>query len=151
MNDRIKYLSATSLVWINSFHTKASYLKSNVLNPNSFKFLIEEVKNDNHFPTLESKAALYCFNIITRHLFIDGNKRTGISATLWFLEMNNICLKQLSSNNIVKIATAVATHKMLLDDIARLVLTKRVPIKKHRRFFQLMNKYAPAWEALAIL
>lgn len=45
-----------------------------------------------------SMAAAYAYGIIKNHPFIDGNKRTGITAALVFLRYNNsgIFLKKMS-------------------------------------------------------
>ncbi|MGL4539725.1 MAG: type II toxin-antitoxin system death-on-curing family toxin [Candidatus Rhabdochlamydia sp.] len=40
--------------------------------------------------TIFDKAAAYLFHIICNHPFIDGNKRTGTSTALTFLELNHI-------------------------------------------------------------
>lgn len=40
------------------------------------------------YPTLFSKAAVYARNIISGHPFIDGNKRTAMTAASVFLESN---------------------------------------------------------------
>jgi death-on-curing protein len=41
------------------------------------------------YPTIFEKAALYTRNIIMNHPFIDGNKRTGMTAAAVFLENNS--------------------------------------------------------------
>lgn len=38
--------------------------------------------------TLFDKAAAYIFHIVCNHPFLDGNKRTGASSALIFLDMN---------------------------------------------------------------
>ena len=40
------------------------------------------------YPTVFLKAALYVRNIIMGHPFVDGNKRTGMTAASVFLENN---------------------------------------------------------------
>jgi death-on-curing protein len=40
------------------------------------------------YPTIVEKAAILCFGIISKHPFIDGNKRTGQHAMEVFLELN---------------------------------------------------------------
>jgi len=51
------------------------------------------------YPTISDKAGLYMFNIISNHIFQDGNKRTGLESALSFLELNGHKLK----NNLSKI------------------------------------------------
>lgn len=62
------------------------------------------------YPTITDKAALYCFNIIGNHIFIDGNKRTGLGAALQFLNLNHHDLSDALTNSfltnyILKIAS----------------------------------------------
>jgi death-on-curing protein len=40
------------------------------------------------YPSIPEKAAAYAFFIARNHPFIDGNKRTAVSAMLVFLELN---------------------------------------------------------------
>jgi death-on-curing protein len=39
-------------------------------------------------PTVFEMAAAYAFGIVKNHPFIDGNKRTGFTAAIMFLELN---------------------------------------------------------------
>ena len=40
------------------------------------------------YPLLSDKAAILCFELVTQHPFIDGNKRVGHSAMVHFLYIN---------------------------------------------------------------
>ena len=40
------------------------------------------------YPTIFIKAAVYARNIIFNHPFVDGNKRTGMTAAIVFMENN---------------------------------------------------------------
>ena len=42
---------------------------------------------------LAAMAAAYLFHIVRNHPFIDGNKRTGLMATLVFLGLNGLALE----------------------------------------------------------
>jgi death-on-curing protein len=39
-------------------------------------------------PTLFDMAAAYAFHLAESQAFVDGNKRTGLGAALWFLRLN---------------------------------------------------------------
>ena len=41
------------------------------------------------YPSLYDKAAAYLYHLVCNHPFNDANKRTGYTATLLFLEVNN--------------------------------------------------------------
>ncbi len=57
-------------------------LESCVEQPKTFVFGVER------FPTAAEKAAAYCFFLVCKHPFIDGNKRVGFLAAKLFLEQN---------------------------------------------------------------
>jgi death on curing protein len=92
-------------------------------NENSLDYAVELVRTgllDFCFPrSLSEKAAVYCFNTITRHVFRDGNKRTGMTALLLFLMANGIPISDdLSCEEIVETAVAVADHRLEFEDLA---------------------------------
>ncbi len=78
--------------------------------------MIGETEGD-PYPTLAEKAAVYAFNIITRHAFVDGNKRTGMMAMFWFLNLNGADLKDITSKEIVNVALSIAENKMAFDEL----------------------------------
>ena len=41
-------------------------------------------------PSLQQKAARFCYGLVKNHPFIDGNKRIGAHATLVFLAVNGL-------------------------------------------------------------
>ena len=65
------------------------------------------------------KASGYAHGIITRHPFMDGNKRTGLLAAFTFLEINGyLAAASLSNDEIVSIGLRTARGMMERDDIA---------------------------------
>ncbi len=66
---------------------------SNFLHEDALDYLVDAVKAEMFgeplYPKLHQKVGLYMFNIITSHVFQDGNKRTGLEAALLFLRLNN--------------------------------------------------------------
>ena len=67
------------------------------------------------FPTVKEKAAALAFNIIRRHVFIDGNKRTGVHVAWEFLQINGHPV-QLESD-IADIAEGVAKGSLEFADL----------------------------------
>ncbi len=57
--------------------------------------------------TIFDQAAAYMFHIIKNHPFIDGNKRTGFTVALVFLENNNYVFKA-SNKSAFQLVTNVA-------------------------------------------
>ncbi|HMR89139.1 MAG TPA: type II toxin-antitoxin system death-on-curing family toxin [Saprospiraceae bacterium] len=69
------------------------------------------------YPTITDKAAVYCYNIICNHIFSDGNKRTGLLASLNFLNINAYDISQEVNNDIMtNFILAVASGEVSLDE-----------------------------------
>jgi death-on-curing protein len=62
-------------------------------------------------------AAAYLFHIVRNHPFVDGNKRTGVTVALVFLEMNGIGVRA-SDEALVKTVLAVAEGRLQKGAIA---------------------------------
>jgi len=64
----------------------------NLLKANSLHYILEVIRAPifgiDQYPTLKEKAAAIGAHIISRHVFVDCNKRTGVSATCAFLIRN---------------------------------------------------------------
>ncbi len=65
---------------------------NNLINPGTLIYTLDsldaEVFGNELYPAIEQKAAVLGWNIIVKHVFHDGNKRTGILACITFLELN---------------------------------------------------------------
>ena len=92
----IRYLNRRAFVTINR-HTVAlhggNYVPpENLLHGEALDYLVETVQatmfGQPLYPSLADKAALYMFNVISNHIFQDGNKRTGLEAAQLFLRAN---------------------------------------------------------------
>lgn len=70
------------------------------------------------YPSLEEKAAVYLFQVVTRHPFIDGNKRLGFVLAKYFLIENGYDLK-IENEEIVKFVLEIAkgnkTYEQVLE------------------------------------
>ena len=69
------------------------------------------------YPTIFLKAAVYVRNIIMHHAFLDGNKRTSMTAAIVFLE-NNECNFTAREGEIEKFALKVVEKKLTVETIA---------------------------------
>ncbi|MEK7115204.1 MAG: type II toxin-antitoxin system death-on-curing family toxin [Patescibacteria group bacterium] len=69
------------------------------------------------YPTPFQKAALYARNIILNHPFIDGNKRTGMTTAIIFLENNDFQIS-IPQGEIEKFALKIVSEKLDIEDIA---------------------------------
>lgn len=70
------------------------------------------------YPTIFEKAAVLARNIIMNHPFVDGNKRTGMTAASVFLENNGyeIIVKE---GEIEAFALSVVKDRLLIEEIAK--------------------------------
>ncbi|MCD6595772.1 type II toxin-antitoxin system death-on-curing family toxin [bacterium] len=109
----VNYLSADEIISRNreiilktgGFRSAAGILS----NSNSLNYLVKVIIDNDTYSTVQEKAAIYAFNIITRHIFVDGCKRTGMSCSILFLELNNCnFLNSVSDDDIVDIALGIA-------------------------------------------
>lgn len=70
------------------------------------------------YPTIFEKAAVYARGILMEHPFIDGNKRTGMTAASVFLEDNGYKIVA-KEGEIEKFALRVVAEKMEITEIAQ--------------------------------
>lgn len=98
----MRYLSKKDIISINKGtverHGGNFVPPFNLLNEAPLDYLIDAVSAEMFgaplYPELHDKAALYMFNIITNHIFQDGNKRAGLESALMFLDDNGHFVKQ---------------------------------------------------------
>ena len=70
------------------------------------------------YVTVYQKAAVYARIITQHHPFLDGNRRTGITAALVFLEDNGFAAK-IESGEIEACALSIAAKKFDIEEIAK--------------------------------
>jgi death-on-curing protein len=68
-------------------------------------------------PDPYTMAAAYLFHIAQNHPFIDGNKRTALVSTLWFLLLNDIEIIA-DESDLEEMVMAVARGELGKEDIA---------------------------------
>ena len=127
----VRYLSYQEIVNINreiifqsgGFLTHAGEVR----NPNSLSYLIEIVRtkfaDKELYPSLAQKAAVYAFDIITRSIFHDGNKRTGMACAFLFLRLNGCILSEsIPEEEIVELALQIANREVDIAGVAGWIL-----------------------------
>jgi len=106
----MEYLTKEDIVLLNSKTIKrhgGNFVSPfNFLNESPLDYLVDAVQakmfdSPIYFEIYE-KAGVYMFNIISNHVFQDGNKRTGLGAALLFLRLNGFYLRY----NLKKISTS---------------------------------------------
>jgi death on curing protein len=74
--------------------------------------------------TLYEKAAAYMYHVIKNHAFIDGNKRTGVMASLVFLQRNGENL-EFDQFILEEFAVAIAENKITKTELSILLQIKK--------------------------
>ena len=104
----MRYLTIAEILEVAESHVGAYQL----LNENELRYLVEAVGGKfgaiELYPTLPQKAAVYAHHIITGHIFLDGNKRTGLNCAILFLEFNGCTLRLDIDNSIIELGFKIA-------------------------------------------
>ncbi|HLA47883.1 MAG TPA: type II toxin-antitoxin system death-on-curing family toxin [Nitrospinota bacterium] len=73
--------------------------------------------NNDLYPDLFTKAASLMHSIIKNHPFVDGNKRTAITAASIFLQRNNYTLTA-SNRELERFTLQIASEDVKLEEVA---------------------------------
>lgn len=77
----------------------------------------QHVFGQEQYPTIELKAANLVRNLVKKHVFHNGNKRTAFMALIVFLELNGYKFK-VSNKEAVNYMVKLATEDINEDEIA---------------------------------
>lgn len=136
MESTFKTLSFDQIIEINRQQIKHfgglfNSLNNNVANSDTLNFILEtldgEIFGKTLYPSIAEKAAALGWHIISRHVFQDGNKRTGLMACQILLEINGYNL-YLTRDDIVDeevfVILEVAKSRMDLEEFTRWVMRR---------------------------
>lgn len=121
----MRYLTKKEIIFVNERTVKihgGQYLKPfNFLNEGPLDYLVDIVSADLFgapiYPKISDKAGVYMFNLITNHIFQDGNKRTGLEIAILFLDMNGYRIdKKLPKDSIYDFTIKVASGLSTLEE-----------------------------------
>ena len=111
----LKYLTVNDILEV----AEEQVGRYQLLNENQLHYLVqivsEKIGDTELFPTLAQKAAVYAHHIITRHILLDGNKRTGMHCALLFFELNGYFHPDGIDDSIVELGLKIADGT--IDDI----------------------------------
>jgi len=114
----VRYLSATDLYNINFTVTEGdTFVRDIHLLESAAKRPSLVVFGQEQFPTLVEKAAALMHSLAAHHLFADGNKRTAMMATAYFLERNG-CTVIWSQEEVADYLLEVAQSQHKVEDVA---------------------------------
>lgn len=85
-------VTAEQALWLHEQLIERFGGKAGVLNMEGVRSAVEQpfqtFDGNDLYPSIEEKAATLCFLFLKGHHFLDGNKRTGFTAMVLFLELN---------------------------------------------------------------
>ena len=119
LRQHIRYLTISEILEVAERHVGTYQL----LNENQLHYVVEAVGgkfgDTELYPTLAQKAAVYAHHIITSHIFLDGNERTGLNCAILFLEFNGCTLCLDIEDSIIDLGFKVADGSITdIDTIA---------------------------------
>jgi death-on-curing protein len=93
-----------------------------VWDPAAFESAVMQPRNVWHYAQgdLFDIAAAYAFHLAEAQAFLDGNKRTGMSAALVFLEGNDVPVPEATSE-LYEAMIAIAERRMGKPELATLL------------------------------
>ncbi|HEY5463127.1 MAG TPA: type II toxin-antitoxin system death-on-curing family toxin [Hanamia sp.] len=97
-----------------------------ILNLGILESSLEHIQNDIYYPCLENKLTHLFFSINKNHSFQDGNKRSSIALSAYFLEVNNCdfainrFIKEME-NLAVDVADNLIDKELLFEIISSLI------------------------------
>ncbi len=120
----IEYLQKTDVILINQLTIEdvgGNFVPPhNFLHEENLDYLLEAVQAEMFgaplYPEIYQKAGLYMFNIISNHIFQDGNKRTGLEAALLFLQLNGYDLV-IDDETLINFTLSVASGEQTLEEV----------------------------------
>lgn len=124
--DKTRYLSGEDIIRIHdSIVERDPLTPSGILYPGMEDSAAERPRNEVYnyvpYPTLFVKAASLLDAVCRWHIFLDGNKRTALVATILFLAYNEYYL--LPPLSVVRFTVLVAQEKLGIEEIAKWLQT----------------------------
>jgi death-on-curing protein len=141
MDEACKTLTIDEVVEINrqvlaEYGGLAPVGSDNMVNPEPLGYVLEAVQGLafelSPYPTIYDKAAAVAWAIIRRHVFYDGNKRTGMLACQTMLELNGYSMGSDDridfDDKLAAIAVSVAKETISFADFAAWLAAETAPL-----------------------
>lgn len=108
-----QYFDLEHAIHVQDYIIKESGGRSGLLNRGLLESIIEHIQNDFYYECLEDKLCHLFFSINKNHAFNDGNKRSSIVLSAYFLEINGAdFLIDKFIKEMENIAVSVADNKI---------------------------------------
>ena len=116
----IKYLSDYHILEIHDYvmNITKSKIENNGEKRPHIDSMLSSLKNDSHYPSIIDKAIHLFYSLIKNHYFFDGNKRTALACTAFFLYVNDLGkYTSIFIHNCANTAISVADNTYSKDDL----------------------------------
>jgi death on curing protein len=96
--------------------------RKGILNQGYLESILYHIQNDNYYPEFLDKITHLCFSVNKLHSFIDGNKRTSIALSAYFLKINGYehCILHFI-REMENIAVWIAENKVKKDLLRNII------------------------------
>lgn len=90
------------------------------------KSILDHVKNDTYYPEIEHKLTHLFYSVNKNHAFADGNKRSSIALSAYFMEINGFDFRvskfMVETENLaVDVADNIIDKDLLFDIIGSIL------------------------------
>ena len=118
----MKYLTAQDILILHAKVVEQTGGSQGIRDVHLLASLVERSKTSfggkEMFPSIFEKAATYLESLAKYHVFVDGNKRTAVTASARFLFLNGYKLSA-TNKEVEDFVVRVASEKVELSEIAR--------------------------------
>jgi death on curing protein len=95
-----------------------------VLNLGLLESVLEHIKNDNYYPLFEDKLTHLFYSVNKNHAFCDGNKRSSIALSTYFMEVNGLGYRASDfMTRMENIVVDVADNKINKELLSKIVFS----------------------------
>jgi len=130
---KIRYLSKERVQWLHNRILDLTGGERGDLSRSNLDFVLETVKNIGERQGIEKamvkKASFLLYNLVTRHPFVNGNKRTAFEAMEAFLELNGYNVRA-ERGEIYALLADIAAGNVSLSQVEDWTATNLAKIKR---------------------
>jgi death-on-curing protein len=110
-------------IWLERYGGRYVAENRNFSNKASLEYILAAIQfplfGVERFPTLIDKAAALAWWITEGHVFVDGNKRTGMQAAIALLEING-ARTYFDMDFLIETSLAIATGQISVEELSNL-------------------------------
>lgn len=121
-----KYFDIQHAIEVQDYIIESSGGRQGLLNIGLLDSILHHVQNDEYYPNLEDKVCHIFYSINKNHAFNDGNKRSSIVLSAYFLEINGAAFVinkyiQEMENVAVHVADNRINKDLLLEIVCEII------------------------------